>query len=102
VHRIVYQQVNGFIEDDLELDHLCRNTACANPAHLEPVTHQENVRRGEGPALLVARNAAVDRCPQDHLYDEENTYIPPGKRGRECRICRNEAARKWREARRQG
>lgn len=30
----------------LSLDHLCRNRGCVNPAHLELVTHQENVRRG--------------------------------------------------------
>ncbi len=28
------------------LDHLCRNTHCVNPSHLEPVTQGENVRRG--------------------------------------------------------
>jgi hypothetical protein len=28
------------------LDHLCRNRWCCNPAHLEPVTSAENVRRG--------------------------------------------------------
>ena len=27
------------------LDHLCRNTLCVNPLHLEPVTAQENLRR---------------------------------------------------------
>ena len=48
VHRMVYQQVNGPTEQ--ELDHLCRNPPCANPAHLEPVTHRENIRRGDGPA----------------------------------------------------
>ena len=52
VHRMVYQQVNGPVDDGLELDHLCRNPPCANPAHLEPVTHRENILRGEGPARL--------------------------------------------------
>jgi len=35
----------GPVPDRLELDHLCRVRACANPWHLEPVTHAENVRR---------------------------------------------------------
>lgn len=46
VHRWSWQQENGPIPDGLELDHLCRNRACVNPAHLEPVAHPENVRRG--------------------------------------------------------
>ena len=29
-----------------ELDHLCRNSQCVNPLHLEPVTHQTNLLRG--------------------------------------------------------
>jgi hypothetical protein len=44
-HRWVYERFIGKVPDGLELDHLCRNTSCVNPAHLEPVTHAENMRR---------------------------------------------------------
>jgi DNA-binding XRE family transcriptional regulator len=44
-HRAVYQELVGPIPEGLELDHLCRNPSCVNPAHLEPVTAQENIRR---------------------------------------------------------
>jgi hypothetical protein len=45
-HRVYYERLVGPIPEGLEIDHLCRNRACVNPAHMEPVTHQENCRRG--------------------------------------------------------
>lgn len=44
-HRLAYELMVGDIPEGLELDHLCRNRACANPHHLEPVCHAENLRR---------------------------------------------------------
>lgn len=44
-HRWMWELHKGPIPDGLEIDHLCRNTGCVNPDHLEPVTHAENVRR---------------------------------------------------------
>ena len=45
-HRFAYEQLVGPIADGLVLDHLCNNKRCVNPAHLEPVTVEDNVRRG--------------------------------------------------------
>ena len=45
VHKVAWELLNGPVPDGLELDHLCRVPLCVNPAHLEPVTHQENMRR---------------------------------------------------------
>lgn len=45
-HRVVYEALIGPIPKGLQLDHLCRNTRCVNPEHLEPVTREENLRRG--------------------------------------------------------
>jgi hypothetical protein len=45
IHRQSYREYVGPIPDDMEIDHLCRNRACWNPAHLEAVPHQVNQRR---------------------------------------------------------
>jgi hypothetical protein len=82
-HVFAYREIVGPIPDELELDHLCRNPACVNPSHLEPVTHQENLRRGSGWAGVHAR---VTHCPQGHPYDEANTrYNHRGYRW--CKAC---------------
>jgi hypothetical protein len=44
-HQWSFAMFVGPVPDGLELDHLCRNTACVRPSHLEPVTTSENVRR---------------------------------------------------------
>lgn len=44
-HRVYYEKFVGPIPKGLSLDHLCQNTLCCNPDHLEPVTKGENNRR---------------------------------------------------------
>jgi len=46
-HRHFYEIFKGPIPEGKHIDHLCRNCTCVNPAHLEPVTPAENVRRGK-------------------------------------------------------
>lgn len=46
VHRLVYEATRSPVPDGMQLDHLCRNRACCNPHHLEPVTNRENALRG--------------------------------------------------------
>ena len=82
-HRWSYEFHIGPIPEGLHLDHLCRNRACVNPWHLEPVTLRENVLRGVSKAAL---NALKTHCPKGHPLAGDNLSI--GSKGeRRCREC---------------
>lgn len=81
-HRAAYELLVGPIPDGLDLDHICRVRNCVNPDHLEPVTHAENVRRGNSGSKWAAKT----HCPHGHAYTPENTvHYPSGSRA--CRTC---------------
>ena len=83
-HRLSYELAIGAVGERLVLDqNLCRNRACINPEHLEPVTQATNLRRG----LVGRKNAAKTRCPYDHEYTPANTYVIPATGSRTCRTC---------------
>ena len=68
-HRFAYELLVGPIPKGLEPDHRCRNRRCVNPDHLELVTHQVNLRRGEGGQIAAATQRKKTHCPQGHPYN---------------------------------
>ena len=86
-HRLSYELHVGAIPDGLEIDHTCENEACLNPAHLEPVTPEENMRR---------RAERQTRCRNGHLRTLENVHVDAdGKRS--CRPCNRDAVRRYKQ-----
>lgn len=87
-HRLLYKLFRGHIDQDLTLDHLCRNKACVNPDHLEPVTASENCRRWR---------VTQTHCKRGHELDGDNITFRyrNGHKNRVCRLCHRELAREY-------
>lgn len=99
-HVVQYEATHGPVPAGFELDHKCRNRRCVNPSHLEPVPHNENVRRGKlakltsqevveirekigaAPRLELATAFGVSRSAIDDIA-QGRTWCPPGQ-GRSC------------------
>jgi len=92
-HQFAYIEWIGPIPVGLVVDHLCRNRACCNPAHLEPVTNRENLMRGD---TAAARLAAQTHCIHGHEFSKDNTYIKP-EGTRACKACLRRRRREYRD-----
>lgn len=84
-HRFAYELLVGKLDDELVLDHLCRNPSCVNPGHLGQVTNRENILRGKAPSANQARRT---HCVRGHLLLGENLVLYYGS-VRQCKICKD-------------
>jgi hypothetical protein len=75
-HRFAYELLVGPIPEGLTIDHLCRIQRCVNPAHMEPTTMTENLRR----------RPKHDACKHGHPYAEGNFRLEG--RSRRCLVCK--------------
>lgn len=85
-HRAMWEERRGPIPSGHQLDHRCRNRACVNPEHLEPVTRAVNMARG-----ATANKTA---CKSGHQFNPENTYRRPSGH-RDCKECIRQRARRY-------
>lgn len=83
----------GPIAPGLVHDHLCRNRACINPAHIEDVTTGENTRRGKTGHHMKAKAAALTSCKHGHPRTPANLYYRPNGTT-QCRECKRERNRR--------
>jgi hypothetical protein len=94
VHRLVFELIGPQpLDPALQLDHLCRRKACANPLHLAQVTSVENTRR-----RIELAHLQLDQCRHGHAFTPENTCHYRGER--RCRECDREGKRKARRQKR--
>jgi hypothetical protein len=89
-HVFAYQTLRGPVPEGLVIDHLCRTKRCVRPDHLDPVTQQLNVIRGD-----VARVLRENTCRHGHEYTPENTHINR-KGAKVCRICMRASQARYR------
>jgi hypothetical protein len=82
-HRFAFELFRSEIPFGLTLDHLCRNSSCVNPFHVQPVDQRTNVLRGMG---LASLNAKKTHCKHGHEFTVENTFVGANRK-RRCRKC---------------
>lgn len=85
-HRVMYERLRALIPEGLTIDHLCRNRACVNPDHMEPVPIAENIRRGISPSAINGRKT---HCVNGHPLSGDNLLNSTLQRF--CKTCRRDA-----------
>jgi len=99
-HRLAWALAYGPIaQGDVIRHFVCDNPPCCNVAHLRSGTQADNINDMN----TKGRNGhtAKTHCPDNHAYDEVNTYVSPSGK-RVCRICTRNAQGRYRMKKRTG
>jgi hypothetical protein len=96
-HRVVYELLRNSIQEGMQLDHLCRVTACVNPMHLEEVTPRVNTIRSFS---VTAENARKALCLHGHALEGDNLATAFRFGWRRCKTCHRDKMQAYRDARR--
>lgn len=94
-HRVSYELNCSEIAVGQVIDHLCRNPACVNPKHLEPVSVGENSARGFAYHVISFGRRAATHCKRGHEFTPDNTRID-AHGDRSCVACQRMKANEWR------
>ena len=87
-HRMALELLGVDIPDGFHVDHLCRNTSCVRPDHLEAVTPGENVRRGSASNASGLCRAGLHEWTPENILTEGTAL--------RCRPCRDDRERRYR------
>ena len=87
-HRLAWELAFGPIPDGMDALHHCDNPPCCDTEKcLFLGTHDDNMADMAAKGRAQRHNAAKTHCPDDHPYDDVNTYVSPNGK-RHCRICK--------------
>jgi hypothetical protein len=93
-HRFSFEIIGKrVIPADYQIDHLCKNSLCVKPEHLEAVSQKENSNRSNNP---MAINSRKTHCLNGHELVDENLYIASDGH-RKCYTCIKIRAKQFRE-----
>jgi len=80
-HVLAYEAQHGPVTGKApHVDHLCRNRLCVNPAHLEAVSFNENMKRRSW-----AYRCRIEKCPAGHSLFLHGRRTAQG--GNVCKVC---------------
>ena len=93
-HRVSYAIEHGSLLAEGVLDHLCRNSWCVEPTHLEHVSSPENTARGiNHMAEHIRRVQLTGTCVRGHELTAETWRRLGGKM--RCVVCDKARSAEW-------